>query len=151
MQLICKHCGHVSKSLVVVKDIALAEVMTDFTKHLMSQHNKKGGNNSPFMQFCQDGTMLASVGPTIILLAKHTNLLDLPLGEEDYIQEKFSAMIDQVEEMLGVEVFDNKPNEGRGYDESDKTPRTPNPTINAIGNDIKTNDIGNDLSLPHMT
>ena len=112
MQLICKHCGHISKSLNVIKDEAIAEVMLDFSKHMTEKHNPKGAKNSPFVNWMMDCQMLTSVGPTVILVAKHSTLLDGDLDTEDYIQEKFSALIDQIQDYLGVEVFDNKPTLG---------------------------------------
>lgn len=136
MQLICKHCGHVSKSLIVIQDSAIAEVMLDFSKHMTQQHNGKG-DTTPFKLWMQDCALLTQTIPTVVLIAKHSTVLDDgDIQGDAYIMEKFSKMIDQVEDMLGVEVFDNKPGEGRGdYDENDKTPRTPNPA----------------LDLPHMT
>ena len=141
MQLICKHCGHISKSLNVIKDGAMAEVMLDFSKHMTEKHNPKGAKNSPFINWMKDCQMLMQVGPTVILVAKHSTLLDIThtgsdgtnFEEEDYIQEKFSLLIDQIiQDYLGVEVFDNKP--PSTVDESDKAA----PVIS-------------DLTLPHMS
>ena len=134
MQLVCKHCGHISKSLNVIKDEAIAEVMLDFSRHMTEKHNPKGAKNSPFVNWMMDCQMLTSVGPTVILVAKHSTLLDGDLDTEDYIQEKFSALIDQIQDYLGVEVFDNKPTE-KGE-----------PTTNSAPDEYSPG-----LSLPQMT
>lgn len=133
MQLTCKHCGYISKSLSVIKDSAIADVMLDFSKHMTQQHTGKKGEGKPFEQWMLDCQMLASVGPTVILVAKHSTLLDVELDTDDYIQEKFSLLVDQIQDNLGVEVFDNKPSNsidgGKEGGEIDTSNVKPDPSL----------------------
>jgi len=103
MQLQCKHCSHISKSLLIKKDEALAEITLDFSKHMTEKHI-----DTPFKQWMIDVNLLTQIAPCLIMISKHSTLLD-SFNSDDFIQQKFSEMVDQVQDYLGIEVFDNKP------------------------------------------
>lgn len=108
MQLTCTHCGFIASSLDIKKEDALAEIMLKFSKHIMDS-DLKSKHIEQFKQIMQDHAMLMALAVSVILLAKHSTLLDTALDTEDFIQIKFSEMVDKVQDCLGVEVFDNKP------------------------------------------
>ena|SRR5271155_4801901 len=103
MQLKCSHCLFVAKSLLLPKEEALAEIMTIFAKHLTNDHK---GNH--FKNWLQDCAAITSIAPTVVMLAKHSDLLD-STDINNFMNVKFSELVDKLEEFLGIEVFDNKP------------------------------------------
>lgn len=116
MQLQCAHCPYISKSVILNKDEALAEITMDFSQHLMHFHSSKDSKvNTPFRSYMLDIQMLMQLVPCVIMLSKHSKLLDESESvtsikiDDDYIQLKFSEMIEKVQDVLGVEVFDNRP------------------------------------------
>lgn len=120
MQLQCAHCPYIAKSLLLIKDEALAEITLNFSNHLIEKHSSKNVNiNTPHKAWMIDIQMLMQIVPCVIMLSKHSTLLNEDsitdtnknLIDDDYIQKKFSEMIDKVQDMLGVEVFDNRPAE----------------------------------------
>lgn len=122
MQLQCIHCPYISKSVILNKDEALAEITLDFSKHLMHTHGAKDGKgnllaSAPFGIYMLDIQQIMQLVPCVIMMSKHSTLLSESTSltqvkvDDDYIQQKFSEMIDRLQDLLGVEVFDNKPAE----------------------------------------
>ncbi len=109
MQIKCTHCPHISISLIIDKDKALGDILIDFSKHITQSHT--GSPESPHGQMIQDIGILTASAATVILLAKHSKLLDpnIQLDVDDYVQQKFTELVEKVQDCLGVEVFDNKP------------------------------------------
>jgi hypothetical protein len=104
MQIRCKHCGFRAESLDINQDKALLEVMVKITKHIetSSQSDRIHGQaKAQMIQECQGAMGLSS---TIILFARHTNLLDLEEGAEKYIQLKFDESVEKLKECLGIDL-----------------------------------------------
>lgn len=150
MELICKHCRHVSKSFILEKEYALAEIMLDFSKHMTQSHNGRG-DRTPFKLWMQDCALITQTVPTIVLIAKHSTLLDRDLDVDDFIQEKFSLLVDQLQDFLGIEVFDNKPNElGEGKVNLESLEPSKLDNVIPVSEEEMKNYPGTDLSLPQM-
>jgi hypothetical protein len=100
MKLNCKECSFVASSLSIDRKIATQEVLSAFAKHTMD--TKAHPNMAKLI--LQDTMKVSQLSTAIIMIAKYSTLLDLPDGEENYLQEDFSKLIDDLQEALGVEV-----------------------------------------------
>lgn len=101
MKLQCAHCTFAASSLDLNKDNAIAEVILTFAKHITSHKHIE-------LAIKRDVMQTAAIASTVIMIAKHTTLLD-SFNIDDYIQQEFSKLVDKLQDCLGVEVFDNKP------------------------------------------
>lgn len=120
MKLTCIHCGHTASSVILDKNEALAEIMLNFSKHLMQNPNPK--HKEATESLVKDMAFLTQVATTIAVLAKHTTLLDMDLEPGNYIQEQFSEMLQTLQDILGVEISDNKPMKDLLNGNLDKSP-----------------------------
>ena len=101
MKLQCAHCTFAASSVDLNKDNAIAEVILTFAKHITSHKHIE-------LAIKRDVMQTAAIASTVIMIAKHTTLLD-SFSTDDYIQQEFSKLVDKLQDCLGVEVFDNKP------------------------------------------
>lgn len=100
MELKCKHCPFVAVSLLIDKEKAFPEVIMSFSKHLVEVHRNL---HVKIMQDLAQVTVLAS---SIIVIGKHSSLLDKEFDPEDYITQKFNETLEKLEDHLGVEIME---------------------------------------------
>ncbi len=103
----CAHCPFVATSLIIDKDAALKESIDAFLKHFMKQHPNE------HIQVMKDTQKTTAISASVITFAKHTRLLDKELDATDYLQEQFHNMINEIQDALGVEVMDAKPEDSK--------------------------------------
>ena len=103
MQLTCAHCGYIAKSVLLDQKQALGETLQNFVKHIIEAHKDKQ------QAIMQDTMKVSAIAASAITLAKHSTLLDQELDTTDLLQQEFSKMVDELEECLGIEMFDNRP------------------------------------------
>ena len=115
MELYCKHCSYIAKSLLIDQKLAIREIIEAFAKHTMdkSKHPKLA------QEIVQDTMKATQLSTTIIMLAKHTTLLDLEWDENDVLLADFAKVIDEMQEALGIEI--NGPDEDEDKEDDEDT------------------------------
>jgi hypothetical protein len=106
MKITCLHCGLTVTSYLLTKDEALAEISTKFSSHLGEAHPDEQ------QKLIDSVNAISTISVWLVMVAKHTTLLALPMEKtfNDPVMEQFDLVMDQIQEIMGVEEVE-KPEE----------------------------------------
>lgn len=104
MQITCAHCAITFTTNHLDHDKGLADLSNQFSTHFNKHHVAEA------KQMALDLRNLNMLSVWLVLMAKHTTLLDQSVDEQikDPIMDKFTEVVDQIEDCLGIEVMDTK-------------------------------------------
>jgi hypothetical protein len=107
MKITCLHCGLTVTSYLLTKDEALAEISTKFSSHLGEAHPDEQ------QKLIDSVNAISTISVWLVMVAKHTTLLALPMEKtfNDPVMEQFDLVMDQIQEIMGVEEVETKDSE----------------------------------------